>query len=320
MTGEGASLLSLPPAPGRGHDRGSRPRFQDPRRPLRSGAVVSQGGVRRRWHARSLAHACAQSRAGREAGCDSAPPKCGSCASSTIRRWQLRRSTVRAASCARMRCLRGCSRAWLRKAANARSLLPSPNAIAGHSNRRSRRQVEGQGDIDPVDATLSDSAERSATFFVTAIDDDGERDSEAAIIYALDNTERRALESQIRQQQKIGYRRPARRRYRARLQQRAFRDHDGDRLPPERTQADGPVFLRHHADQAECQPRRGAGAAASGLLAPADPASAGARSRRGAVGCRHPAEAADRREGQTRTRCMVAIFGPSRPTCRNSSR
>ena len=62
---------------------------------------------------------------------------------------------------------------------------------------------QGQGDIDPVDATLSDSAERSASFFVTAIDDDGERDSEAAIIYALDNTERRALESQIRQQQKI---------------------------------------------------------------------------------------------------------------------
>jgi two-component system cell cycle sensor histidine kinase/response regulator CckA len=62
---------------------------------------------------------------------------------------------------------------------------------------------QGQGDIDPVDATLSDSAERSASFFVTAIDDDSERDSEAAIIYALDNTERRALENQIRQQQKI---------------------------------------------------------------------------------------------------------------------
>ncbi|MGD9923015.1 MAG: response regulator, partial [Pseudorhodoplanes sp.] len=62
---------------------------------------------------------------------------------------------------------------------------------------------EGQGDIQPVEAALSDGAERFATFFVTAIDDDGERDSESAIIYALDNTERRALENQIKQQQKM---------------------------------------------------------------------------------------------------------------------
>jgi two-component system cell cycle sensor histidine kinase/response regulator CckA len=62
---------------------------------------------------------------------------------------------------------------------------------------------QGQGDIAPVDGTLADSAEHSATFFVTAIDDDGERDSESAIIYALDNTERRTLENQIKQQQKM---------------------------------------------------------------------------------------------------------------------
>jgi two-component system cell cycle sensor histidine kinase/response regulator CckA len=62
---------------------------------------------------------------------------------------------------------------------------------------------DGQGDIQPVEAALSAGTERFATFFVTAIDDDAERDSESAIIYALDNTERRALENQIKQQQKM---------------------------------------------------------------------------------------------------------------------
>jgi two-component system cell cycle sensor histidine kinase/response regulator CckA len=62
---------------------------------------------------------------------------------------------------------------------------------------------QGQGDIPPVEAVLSAGTERSATFFVTAIDDDGDRDSESAIIYALDTTERRALENQIKQQQKM---------------------------------------------------------------------------------------------------------------------
>ena len=62
---------------------------------------------------------------------------------------------------------------------------------------------DGQGDIPPVEAALSAGAERFATFFVTAIDEDGDHDSESAIIYALDNTERRALENQIKQQQKM---------------------------------------------------------------------------------------------------------------------
>ncbi len=62
---------------------------------------------------------------------------------------------------------------------------------------------EGQGDVEPVEAALEGGGERFATYFVTVIDDDGERDSESAIIYALDTTERRALESQIKQQQKM---------------------------------------------------------------------------------------------------------------------
>jgi two-component system cell cycle sensor histidine kinase/response regulator CckA len=62
---------------------------------------------------------------------------------------------------------------------------------------------QGQSDIEPVEATLSVGTDRSAMFFVTAIDEDSDSDSESAIIYALDTTERRALENQIKQQQKM---------------------------------------------------------------------------------------------------------------------
>ena len=77
-----------------------------------------------------------------------------------------------------------------------------------------------------------------------------------------------------------GARRPARRRHRARLQQRALRHHDGGRFSAQRPQADRPVVPGHHADQAERQPGREPGAPAPGLLAQADVAPAGARRRR----------------------------------------
>ncbi len=97
-----------------------------------------------------------------------------------------------------------------------------------------------------------------------------------------------------------GHGRPARRRHRARFQQRAVRHHDGERLPPERAQADRSVVPGYHADQAERDPRGDAGAPAAGVLAPPDPAAAGARSRRRAVGSHHAAAPPDRREGQAR--------------------
>ena len=77
-----------------------------------------------------------------------------------------------------------------------------------------------------------------------------------------------------------GHGRPARRRHRARLQQRAVGHHDGQRLPAERAQADRSVVPGHHADQAERDPRRDAGAATARVLAPPDAAAAGARPRR----------------------------------------
>lgn len=62
--------------------------------------------------------------------------------------------------------------------------------------------AEGQGDIAPVEAMLEGARERWGQFFVTAVEED-ERETEAAIVYLLETTERRALENQINQSQKM---------------------------------------------------------------------------------------------------------------------
>ncbi len=64
------------------------------------------------------------------------------------------------------------------------------------------KAAAGQGDIAPIDAALDGAGDRSASFFVTAVEEQ-ERDQEAAIVYALDTTEKRALENQVVQQQKM---------------------------------------------------------------------------------------------------------------------
>jgi two-component system, cell cycle sensor histidine kinase and response regulator CckA len=64
------------------------------------------------------------------------------------------------------------------------------------------RAADGQGDIAPVEAMLDGGRERWGQFFVTAVEED-ERDAEAAIVYLLETTERRALENQINQSQKM---------------------------------------------------------------------------------------------------------------------
>ena len=62
--------------------------------------------------------------------------------------------------------------------------------------------AQGRGDIAPVDATLAGQGERSARFYVTAVGEQ-ERDQETAIVYALETTEQRELESRLIQQQKM---------------------------------------------------------------------------------------------------------------------
>jgi two-component system cell cycle sensor histidine kinase/response regulator CckA len=62
--------------------------------------------------------------------------------------------------------------------------------------------AKGQGDIAPVEAMLDGAKERWGQFFVTAVEED-EREAEAAIVYMLETTERRTLENQINQSQKM---------------------------------------------------------------------------------------------------------------------
>jgi two-component system, cell cycle sensor histidine kinase and response regulator CckA len=65
-----------------------------------------------------------------------------------------------------------------------------------------RKAAAGQSDIAPVEAALTGSAERWANFFVLAVEEE-DRDSEAAIVYALETTAQRTLENRIQQQQKM---------------------------------------------------------------------------------------------------------------------
>jgi two-component system cell cycle sensor histidine kinase/response regulator CckA len=60
--------------------------------------------------------------------------------------------------------------------------------------------LAGQGDLRPLDVALVGEG-RQARFYLSAVDD--ESDGEAAIVYALDTTEQRALEMQFTQSQKM---------------------------------------------------------------------------------------------------------------------
>jgi two-component system cell cycle sensor histidine kinase/response regulator CckA len=61
---------------------------------------------------------------------------------------------------------------------------------------------EGKGDIPPIDATLAGEPPRSARIYVSPVED-GDRDEEAAIVYALETTEQQKLQEQFFQAQKM---------------------------------------------------------------------------------------------------------------------
>ncbi len=63
-----------------------------------------------------------------------------------------------------------------------------------------RKAADKQGEIAPVDAALFGPGERFARFYVIA---DGTHEQEAAIVYAIETTEQRALETQFTQSQKM---------------------------------------------------------------------------------------------------------------------
>jgi two-component system, cell cycle sensor histidine kinase and response regulator CckA len=64
------------------------------------------------------------------------------------------------------------------------------------------RAADGQGDIGAVDATLAGDGKRSARLYVCAVEED-DPDGEAAIIYAIETTDQRALEAQFARSQKM---------------------------------------------------------------------------------------------------------------------
>jgi two-component system cell cycle sensor histidine kinase/response regulator CckA len=104
-------------------------------------------------------------------------------------------------------------RANARFAKLAQSLSPANAAsksIFSILNERDRSQLttaiaraaEGQGDIAPVEAMLDSEHERWGQFFVTSVEQDS-RDTEAAIVYLLETTEKRTLENHLVQSQKM---------------------------------------------------------------------------------------------------------------------
>src|SRR5690606_14530254 len=60
-----------------------------------------------------------------------------------------------------------------------------------------------QAHIPPIDTTLPDDEERHMRFYVSAVADGGGEGEEAAIVYAVETTEQKALESQMAQSQKM---------------------------------------------------------------------------------------------------------------------
>src|ERR1700719_33350 len=74
-----------------------------------------------------------------------------------------------------------------------KSIFRSVNARDRHLLIAAINQAaEGQGDIAPVEAMLDSTRERWGQFFVTAVEED-ERETEAAIVYMVGATERRAV-------------------------------------------------------------------------------------------------------------------------------
>ncbi|MGB3273880.1 MAG: PAS domain-containing protein, partial [Xanthobacteraceae bacterium] len=61
--------------------------------------------------------------------------------------------------------------------------------------------ADGQADIAPVEAMLDGAKERWGLFYVTGVGEQG--DAEAAIVYLLETTEKRSLENQFAQSQKM---------------------------------------------------------------------------------------------------------------------
>ena len=73
----------------------------------------------------------------------------------------------------------------------------------GAFNLALERARQRQANIEPIDTALPDNDERHMRFYVNAIADEAGEGEEAAIVYAVETTEQKALEAQMAQSQKM---------------------------------------------------------------------------------------------------------------------
>jgi two-component system cell cycle sensor histidine kinase/response regulator CckA len=87
----------------------------------------------------------------------------------------------------------------------ARRALPALVAEPGRAalEKAIADAAAGAGEVPPVDAALAGKAGHSVRFYLSGVDAADGAPDEAAIVYALDTTEQRALEAQFAQSQKM---------------------------------------------------------------------------------------------------------------------
>ena len=252
----------------------------------------------------------------------SAPPKCASCASSTTRRWRSPPSTRRGGSRARTRCSPACSSrcSRARASAAARSSRSWRSATAIALEAAIRKAADGQGEIAPVDAALDGPGERCGALLRHRGRGGGARPGGGDRLRARDHRAAQAGEPG-RTSAEDGTGRPARRRHRARLQQRAVgaimmaTDFLLNAHKPTDPSFQDIMQIKQNANRAAALVRQLLAFSRRQTLRPQVLDLGESLSDLG-----HAAAAPDRREGRRSTSCTAATCGRSRSTSRSSSR